>query len=385
FVLIERGRYLTAAADCTACHTNPDDGRPFAGGRPISTPFGTLIAPNITPDLQTGIGSWSDAQFDAAVRGGRMPNGARLYPAMPYIYYTRLSDADVRAIHAYLQTLAPVRHAVSVDRLPFPFNIRFAMRIWDALYFRARRWRPDPSHSALWNRGAYLVEGPGHCEACHTPKNILAADKSGRALRGYATQGWFAPDITDDAQRGLADWTVADIAEYLGSGHNRFAAASGPMAEEVADSSSQMRPADLTAIATYLKTRAGGGERATPLRRDDPMMVAGAAIYQDLCSACHRGDGRGVAFLIPNLAASNAVASRRLDTLLLVVLEGAQSVATAAAPTGPAMPGYRAQLSDVQVAAVLTYIRNSWGHAAAAVSVGQVARARARLASPAQD
>ncbi|HEX4025010.1 MAG TPA: cytochrome c [Steroidobacteraceae bacterium] len=387
FALLERGRYLAVAADCTACHTNPDDGRPFAGGRPIQTPFGTMIAPNITPDQQTGIGGWSDAQFDAALRRGVMPSGARLYPAMPYLYYTRLSAADVRALHAYLETVAPVRHAVAPDQLPFPFDIRFAMKIWDALYFHPGPFKPDPSQSAEWNRGAYLVEGPGHCQACHTPKTFLAADETGRAFQGYTTQGWFAPDITEDARRGLAAWTVADIVDYLKSGHNRLAAASGPMAEEVADSSSRMTLPDLTAIATYLKERTGHGAAPAatpnaPVAAGDARMVAGAAIYQDLCSACHRPDGSGVAYLIPNLARSDAVASRRLDTLLRVVLEGAQSVATTAEPTGPSMPGYRAQLSDAQVAAVLTYIRNSWGHAAAAVSPGEVRQARARLASP---
>jgi mono/diheme cytochrome c family protein len=382
FALIERGRYLATAADCTACHTDPAGGQPFAGGRPIQTPFGTVLAANITPDIETGIGSWSDTQFDMAVRQGRMPNGQRLYPAMPYVYYARMSRADVSAIRAYLASVAPVHQVVVSDRLPFPFSVRAIMRIWDAWYFRPEQFTPNPARSASWNRGAYLVEGPGHCQACHTPKNVLGGDERRRAFRGYTSQGWFAPNITDDDARGLARWSPADIVAYLKGGHNRLAAASGPMGEEVADASSQMTDADLLAIATYLKDQRGTSARAMPMRPDDPRMAAGAAIYQDLCSACHKADGSGVAYLIPDLAAKGAVDAPDVTTLLRVVLLGTQSVATNAEPTGPSMPGYRWQLSDAQVAAVLTYVRNHWGHAAVAVSPQQVAKLRASLARP---
>jgi mono/diheme cytochrome c family protein len=376
FAQIERGRYLTIAADCAACHTDPDQNRPFAGGRAIETPFGNVVAANITPDRETGIGSWSDAQFDAAVRQGRMPDGKRLYPAMPFVYFTRMSRSDVSDIRAYLTTIGPVHHTVITDQLPFPFSIRASMRVWDALYFSAGEYQPDPAQSAAWNRGAYLVRGPGHCGACHTPKSALGGDKSSRSFHGYSIQGWFGPDITDDTHRGLANWSLADIVDYLKKGHNRFAAASGPMAEEVADSSSRLSDEDLEAIATYLKGQPAHTRKDKPLAAGDPMMTAGAAIYDDLCSACHKGDGTGVSYLIPNLAASNSVASREPTSIIRVVLRGAPSVATDAEPTGPAMPGFGRDLSDTEVAAVATYVRNSWGHAASAVTEGEVSSAR---------
>lgn len=385
FALIERGRYLTALADCAACHDDPVSRRPFAGGRPIQTPFGKLVAPNITPDTSSGIGSWSDAQFDAAVRFGRLPGGARLYPAMPYLYYSRMSRSDTQAIRAYLATVAPVNHAIVSNQLPFPFKIRALMHVWDALFFHPAPWQNRADRSAAWNRGAWIVEGPGHCEACHTPKGWLAEDQHARALQGYVTQGWFAPDITPNEQRGLGSWSVEDIEQFLQRGHNRLAAAAGPMGEEVADSSSQMRSDDLLAIAMYLKApiaagNAGAGQASrSPLPADDARMRAGAAIYHDVCSACHGLDGRGTPYLFPDLTIDAAVSARDPTSLLRVALIGTRSVATDPEPTAPAMPGFRWQLSDGQIAAVLTYIRNTWGHAAEPVSIDQVTVMRAQL------
>jgi len=379
FALLEHGRYLTVLADCAACHDDPYEHRPFAGGRTIETPFGKMVAPNITPDRATGIGAWTDAQFEATVRHGKLPGGQNVYPAMPFPYYTRMSAEDVRAIRAYLSTVVPVHQAVRPNRLPFPFKIRTLMLFWDALYFSYGTLKPNPTQSAEWNRGAYLVEGPGHCGACHTPKTLLGGDKADEALRGYALQGWFAPNLTDDRSRGLSAWALQDIVDYLASGHNRFAAASGPMADEVTDSSSHMNSADLIAIAVYLKNQRGEQASAAPLSASDPVMTAGSAIYADLCSACHKPDGTGVPYLIPDLAGSASVASKEPTTLVRVVLEGAQSVATAKEPTGPAMPAYGWQLNDAEVAAVTTYIRNSWGHAAAAVTLSEVEQGRHRV------
>lgn len=380
FAQIERGRYLAIAADCKGCHTDPVRGRPFAGGRPIETPFGMVVAANITPDRETGIGDWSDSDFDRALREGIMPDGTRLYPAMPYPYYTRMSREDVRAIHAYLNTIAPAHHEVHSNQLPFPFNIRSLMRLWDALYFEPGEYKPAPGKSAAWNRGGYLVEGAGHCAACHSPKNFLGGDRSGQRFRGYSLQGWFAPDITADPQRGLGDWSDTDIVEYLKKGHNRFAAASGPMAEEVENGSSKMSDADLAAIASYLKDQPGEPASTQRLDSGDRSMKVGEAIYSDRCSACHRSDGTGVAYLIPNLAQSSSVNSRLPLTALRVILQGARSVATPAEPTGPAMPAFGWQLNDAQVAAVATYIRNSWGHAAARVTSEDVGKARKSFA-----
>lgn len=379
FAQIERGRYLTLLADCAACHAGID-GAPFAGGRPVQTPFGVLRAPNITPDGATGVGNWSDAQFDAAVRAGRMPDGSRLYPAMPFPYYTKMSRADVLAIRAYLNTIPPVHHAVNSNQLPFPYKIRSLMIFWDALYFTPGQYRPDASQSATWNRGAYVVEGPGHCGACHTPKSWLGGDEAKHALQGYALQGWFAPNITDDEASGVGRWSSADIVEYLKGGHNRFSAAAGPMGEEVMDSSSQLNDTDLAAIAEFLKHQAGSADRTRPLAADDPVMTAGEAIYADTCSACHKKDGSGVPYLFPDIAHAPSVAARDPATLIRVVLQGADTVATDQEPTGPQMPAYGWQLTDAQVAAVTTYVRNSWTHAAPAVTEHDVRSARQTLA-----
>jgi mono/diheme cytochrome c family protein len=382
FQQIERGRYLTIAADCAACHTVPGSGQDFAGGRPIETPFGTIVGTNITPDMETGIGAWSDQEFVDALRKGIRRDGRLLYPAMPFPYFTRLTDEDARAIRAYLNTVAPVRQAVVANQLPFPFSIRMSLLAWRVLYFDEGRLTPTAGKPAEWNRGAYLVEGAAHCGACHTPKTMLGGDKSSRALQGSSLQGWFAPNITNDKRRGLGDWSIEDVVAYLGTGHNRIAAAAGPMGEEVALSSSRLTQADLRAIAVYLKDQPGqAGEADKPLDPGDKAMTAGAAIYADLCAACHRMDGAGVAGLLPALAASPAVQSVEPTSLLRVVLRGVRSIGTAAAPTAPAMPSFAWQLDDDQVAAVTTYVRNAWGNAAPAVSVGAAAEARSQLAT----
>jgi len=292
-----------------------------------------------------------------------------------------MSREDVRDILAYLRTLAPVRHDVDTNQLPFPFRIRWGMRFWNWLYFKPGAYKADSSKSASWNRGAYLVEGPGHCGACHTPKTMLGGDEKQSPLQGYSIQGWFAPNITDDQSRGLGAWSTNDITEYLRTGHNRLAGAAGPMSEEVRHASSRMSTADLQAIAEYLKDQPGQSSSAKALPIDDTRMSAGRAIYEDLCSACHAKDGKGVPYLIPDLAGSAAVASRESTSTLRVVLQGARTVSTAEEPTGPAMPAFGWQLNDAQIAAVTTYIRNSWGHAAAATSPGDVHEMRQSLRS----
>jgi mono/diheme cytochrome c family protein len=378
FAQIERGRYLTLLADCAACHTGVD-GAPFAGGRPVETPFGVVLAANITPDGATGIGNWDDAQFDAAVRDGKMPDGSRLYPAMPYPYYTKMTRSEVLAIRAYLGTIPPVHNVVVADQLPFPYKIRSTMMLWDALYLTPGEYRVNPSQSAAWNRGAYLVEGPAHCGACHTPKTWLGGDKMRLAYQGYALQGWFAPDITGDEATGLGRWSATDIVEYLKGGHNRFSAASGPMGEEVMDSSSRFHPDDLAAIAEYLKHQPGVGQTRHPLAAGDPVMTAGAAIFEDTCSACHKKDGEGVPYLFPDIAHAPSVGSSDPSSIIRVVLQGANTAATDQEPTGPQMPPFGWQLNDAQVAAVTTYVRNSWTHVAPVVSESDVRSARRSL------
>jgi mono/diheme cytochrome c family protein len=378
FDQIEKGRYLAYIADCYACHTVPGAGKPFAGARPIETPFGTITTPNITPHLETGIGAWTDEQFDSAVRKGIGRDGRPLYPAMPYPSYTKMSRDDVLAIRAYLATVEPVHNPVQSNTLPFPFNIREAMRAWDALYFKEGEFQPDQSQSAAWNRGAYLVLGPGHCTACHTPKSFLGGDKTADNLRGSNIQGWFSPDITGDGKQGIGQWSEADIAGYLKTGHNRFTAATGPMAEEVTDSTSHYSDSDLSAIAVYLKSLPARQEAALP-QPDSSIMSAGAAIYRDQCSACHGIDGHGVAMLFPSLAQSALAHASDPTTAIRLVLRGGRSVASDAEPTAPGMPSYGWQLNDAQVAAVLTYIRNAWQTAAAPVSADMVGKARNEL------
>lgn len=376
FSQIERGRYLSVLGDCASCHTVPGSGQPFAGGRAVETPFGNIDAPNITPDRETGIGAWSDDQFDAAVRHGIGRDGSRLYPAMPYNAYAKMSRNDVLAIRAYLNTVTPVKNAVVADQLPFPFDIRATMRVWDALYFDNGRYTPDPQKSPEWNRGAFLVEGPAHCGACHTPKTFLGGDKTKELFEGSALQGWFAPDITNDSRRGLGNWSIDDITAYLKTGHNRITAATGPMAEAIELSTSNMNDADLKAIATYLKSIPGHPAAASPVKPDDPVMVAGGAIYRDQCSACHALDGRGVPQLFPSIGDLSIVRSDDPSSLIRIVLRGARSAATNKEPTAPGMPAYGWQLSDEQLAAVLTFIRNNWGAAAAPVSAQDISRAR---------
>jgi mono/diheme cytochrome c family protein len=383
FELIEHGRYLATAADCAACHTAPG-GKPFAGGGALETPFGTLLAPNITPDTQTGIGGWTDDEFVNAVRNGIGHGGIHLYPAMPYTYYTKMPRADVLAIRAYLDTVQSVHNKVIANQLPFPFNQRESMLGWNALYFEPGLIKPDPSKSAEWNRGAYLVEGPEHCGLCHTPKNAMGGDEAAKAMQGSVLQSWYAPNLTSNPRVGLGEWTIDDIALYLKTGRNRFDMASGPMADAITHSLSHLTEADLRAIAVYLKSLPpGGGTLPQPISTN-PKLTEGAAIYFNQCAACHGAQGQGIVGLFPRLAGDPVAQQQQATSLIRVVLEGARAVATPGAPTGPAMPSFAWRLSDDDVAAVLTYIRNAWGNAAPGVESGDVGSMRALLHRQAQ-
>jgi mono/diheme cytochrome c family protein len=301
FSQIERGRYLAVAGDCASCHTKPG-GKDFAGGLPIETPFGKVIAPNITPDNQTGIGLWSDDEFVLAMTKGIRRDGAHLFPAMPYTYYSKVRRDDVLAIRAYLSTVPAVTNSVTADQLPFPLSVRADMAAWNKLYFTPGEFHPNPDHSDEWNRGAYLVEGLMHCGAFHTPKSLAGGDKTSEALQGYTLQGWFAPDLTGDPRRGVGSWSLDDITTYLKTGHNRFAAAAGPMAEVVAKSSSKLSDADLHAVASRLKDQPVAKEASARPADSSQTMKLGAAIYVDECSACHTPSGAGIQRLFPALA-----------------------------------------------------------------------------------
>lgn len=375
---VAEGKYLAIAGDCAACHTAPG-GPPFAGGLAIDTPFGKILAPNITPDKRTGIGGMSNTAFIKALRQGIGHRG-HLYPAMPYVYFNKVPDDQILAIRAYLNTLAPVDHKVVVNQLPFPYNIRPLMIGWNLLFFPDNGdFKPDPTRSAQWNRGAYLVRGLEHCAACHTPKNALGGDKTGRELQGYVVDGWNAPDITASAS-GIGGWRVRDIIAYLKTGHNQFAYASGPMADVVENSTSYLTDADLAAMAAYLKSVPGpGGGTMAELAANDPAMLKGAKIYKDECAACHTDAGTGMPGLFPSLTDNPAIVARDPATVIRLVLQGAQGGTTGASPTAPAMPAFGWLLTDSQAAAVLSYIRNSWGNAAPAVGADRVAKARGVL------
>lgn len=379
YTAITRGRYLVTAGDCVACHQN--DAGDLAGGRGIETPFGTIRAANITPDRETGIGTWSADDFARALHEGLAPGGRRLYPAFPYAFYTRITREDADAIYAWLRSIPPVRNVVDRDTLPFPLNIRTVMRGWNALFFEPGRFQPAPGRSEEWNRGAYLVTGLGHCGACHTPVNVLGASRAGEALAGQPLQGWFAPNISANGYQGIGAWGVDDIVQYLRTGATGWTRASGPMAEVVEFSTSRMTDADLRAIAVYLKDQPSRGVATAPvpLAAGIPSMRAGAAIFTDNCAACHGGNGRGVEGLIPSLTDNQIVLQHGAETLGRVVISGVRAMATDADPTAPGMPSFGWRLNDAQVADVLTYMRNTWGNAAPAVEAATISGMRTQL------
>lgn len=374
-----RGKALATVGDCIACHTAPG-GRPFAGGFALQTPFGPIMTPNLTPDDATGIGRWSKDNFARAMHEGRRPDGTYLYPAFPYPYYTKVTRQDVDAIYDYLRTLAPVSNSVNRKTLPFPFSVRSSMWGWNRLYFTPGTFVADPKRSEEFNRGAYLAEGLGHCGACHTPLNAFGANKANQYLKGNPIDNWIAPNITNDPQAGLGNWSTDDIVQYLKSGQTRSSLASGPMKDVIENSTSKMADADLKAIAVYLKERgASGSPVPDPVPVSDPQMKVGEAIFTDTCSACHASNGAGVEHLFPRLAGNVVVRQDDPSSLIHIILTGGRATATDARPTSPAMPSLGFRLNDDQIAAVVTYVRNSWGNAASRVDADAVKALRGRV------
>jgi mono/diheme cytochrome c family protein len=336
-------------------------------------------APNITPDPETGIGAWTDDEVVNSLTKGTGRNGIHLYPAMPYTYSTKITRGDALAIRAYLNTIPAVRNPVQPNQLRFPFDVRAGLIAWDALNFRPGEFQPVAGKSAAWNRGAYIVEGLTHCGLCHTLKNAAGGDETSQRFKGYALQGWFAPDITNDRRRGIGNWSVEDVATYLKTGHNRFTAASGPMAEVVMDSTSKLTDEDLNAIGVYLKDQPVPSTTEAAADPDAGMMKSGGAIYAVQCAACHAPDGSGVDGLFPMLKGSALVQSVDPATVLRMVLRGSRSAATDLAPTAPAMPSFGWTLTDFEVAAVSTCVRNAWGNRAPSVDTASVSRTRSAL------
>ncbi len=381
---IERGRYVAIASDCTACHTMPESKLPLAGGYKISTPFGGIYASNITPDTETGIGSWTERDFFRAVRHGKGKEGEHLYPAMPYNAYVKLTDQDMHDLWMYMRSVKPIHYQVPETNLGFPYNIRLAMMGWNLLFFKNAGFQVDNSQSAQWNRGAYLVEGPEHCAACHTAKNLIGGDSSDY-LQGGNLGEWHAPDITPNPHTGIGSWTEQQVVDYLKLGSNHVAVASGPMAEAVTNSTQHLTEDDLKAIAVYLKqVPASTTSLPQPLSPDNAQMKMGENVYSANCTACHNSDGKGIPNLAASLAGNPGLLADDASSIITTVLQGGRGAVTAGNPTSGAMPSFAWKLSDEQVAAAATYLRNSWGNAAKPVSVEEVAKARAQLALPEQ-
>ncbi len=371
FARVERGRYLAAAGDCQSCHTDRD-GKPFAGGRPIETPFGIVYSANITPDRANGIGAWSSDEFYRALHEGLSANGAHLYPAFPYPWYTKVTREDADAIYAYLKTLDPVDNKPPPTALDWPLNYRFVMAGWDKLFFHAGTFKPDSSKSPEWNRGAYLVQSLGHCGACHTPMNVAGASERNSFLRGADLQNWYAPNLTGDLRSGLGNWSKDDIAAFLKTGRNGKTLAYGPMAEVIRYSTSQLSDADLSAIATYLKDIPAPPPQPPPQKPSQQLTRSGEAIYVDACSACHQMNGQGVPGMFPALKGDAMAQSSDPSSMVHLILRGGRAVATDARPTPLAMPAFGWKLSDDEIAAVTSYVRSAWGNAAPAVSADAV-------------
>jgi mono/diheme cytochrome c family protein len=370
---IARGRYVADAADCAACHTSPS-GQPFAGGYSLQTPFGPILSSNITSDPTNGLGGWTEAQFDKAMRHGIGRNGY-LYPAMPYNDYARMADADIDDLWAYMKTVPAVEHAVVENTLPFPFNQRWILIGWNTLFFNDRVFQLDPSKSDLVNRGAYLVDGAGHCAACHTAKGLLGGDVSAY-LQGGRLAGWHAPDLTPNIRLGLGSWTTDDIVLYLKTGTNAHAVASGPMTEAVENSTQYLTDGDLHAIAAYLQQLPASPEPKGSMPPSAAAMATGKAVFETQCTTCHVSSGKGVPNMVPALAGSPVVNATDPSSLEHVILLGSVGPMTAGNPTSAGMPRFDWRLPDNDVAAVITFVRNSWGNAAPPVDTAKAMKAR---------
>jgi mono/diheme cytochrome c family protein len=380
FSKVEGGRYLAAAGDCEACHT-AEGGKPFAGGRPIETPFGVIYSPNITPDRDTGIGAWTDEQFYRAMHEGISADGKRLYPAFPYPWFTKVTPDDVAAIGAFLKSLPPVRNKPPGNDLTWPLNYRVVMEGWDALFFKAGAFKPNPQKPADWNRGAYLVEGLGHCGACHTPRNMFGAAQKDERFQGASLQDWYAPNLASDLRTGLGSWSTDELVQFLKTGRNDRTVAYGPMSEVITNSTSKLSDDDLKAIAAYLKDMPAAPPKSPPAKPEPKVADAGKAIYVDQCSACHGMNGEGVAQTFPTLKGSPIVQSQDATTVIRLILNGGRAAVTDARPTPVSMPAFGWKLTDAEVAAVASYVRNAWGNAASAVDADSVRDLRHSVAS----
>ena len=388
----QRGAYLAKVGNCMACHT-ARGGASYAGGRGIVTPFGTVYTSNLTPDNATGIGTWSPAYFWRALHNGRSKDGRLLYPAFPYANYTQVTREDSDALFAHLKSLTPVAQDNHAHALRFPYQSQAALAVWRALYFKPGNYQTDATRSAPWNRGAYLVNGLGHCSACHAARNALGATDGLNLAGGLIPgQNWYAPSLTNPHEAGVADWSVQEIVQLLQNGISPRASVSGPMTEVVRGSTQYLSSQDLSAVAHFLKslpdaaplsstkssvTSSAITEMATSTSAPTGVAVRGAELYEQHCAQCHGDNGTGVPNAYPALAGNRAVLMSQTSNLVQIVLNGGFAPATLGNPRPFGMPPFVLKLDDTDIAAVLTHVRGSWGNRASAVSPLDVNRIRA--------
>ena len=376
---IASGAYLAKAGNCMGCHTTRG-GMPYAGGRGIETPFGTVYASNLTPEPATGIGRWTPAHFWRALHNGRSRDGHLLYPVFPYTNYTLLKREDSDAIYAYLRSLPPVVQANRAHGLRFPFNTQPALAVWRALYFKPGPSVTDAEQSAEWNRGAYLVQGLGHCNACHGSRNALGATSSTLDLGGglIPMQNWYAPSLSDPHEAGVAGWETQQVVDLFKNGVTHGASVLGPMAEVVSGSTQHLSNTDLRAMASYLKalppTQSERGQAASP--SSDMASSRGAKLYEQHCVSCHGDRGEGVPGAYPALAGNRAVTMKSPANLVRIVLEGGFAPSTAGNPRPYGMPPFAMVLNNDDTTALLSFVRAAWGNQGSPVSVLEVDKYR---------
>lgn len=379
--LVQRGEYLARVGNCMACHTT-QGGAAYAGGRGIETPFGVVHSSNLTPDKAQGIGTWTSAEFWRALHHGRSKDGRLLYPAFPYPNYTQVTREDSDAIFAYLQSLPASDAPNRPHALRFPYSTQAALAVWRALFFAPGQPAVEPAQTAEYNRGAYLVNGLGHCTACHTPRNALGATTEARAFSGglIPVQNWYAPALNAAQEAGVKEWRTEDVAALLQAGVAPQGSVLGPMAEVVFRSTQYLSDADARAMAVYLQglPQQPPAERAPPPAPPAAAMARGAKVYEQHCAACHGDQGQGEPGAFPALAANRAVTLADPTNLVRVVLQGGYLPATAGNPRPHGMPPFQQVLSDEDIAAVTTFVRNQWGNQAPGVGTIEVYRARER-------
>ncbi len=401
--LVARGAYLAKLGDCAGCHTNAPTGQPpkpsppFAGGLPMGSPFGTIWTSNITPDPVFGIGRYTYEDFERAVREGVAPGGKRLYPAMPYPSFSKITDDDMHALYAYfMHGVKPVATPVPQTKLPFPFSQRWGLAVWDELFAPHERFDARSDRDAQWNRGAYLVQALGHCGACHTPRGPGYEERGYNDgdplyLTGGTNDHWFAPNLTGDPDSGLGRLSADDIAAFLRHGHGGGLSAFGSMVEVIENSGQYMTDTDLQAIAAYLKTltprEKSGHVDTDPARsaatvhvlRSGSIEYPGAGVYNAFCAHCHQADGRGVPGKYPRLAGNPVVVAPHSTSLIRLLIDGSRSAETNGGPKPREMTSFIGKLNDTEMARVLTFIRNAWGNEAQPVAPREVSTLRSTL------